>query len=43
MGADGYLYYKLNYDIEVTYYSAYTKYELIHQNVNYGSVAAEYI
>ena len=42
-GADGKMYYQLAYDIEVTYYSAYTKYELIYQKVNYGSVTAEYV
>ena len=43
LGADNFLYYKISFDIEVTFYSAYTKYELIYQNVNYGSVAAEYV
>ena len=42
LGADGRSYYILNIEIEVTHYSAYTKYELIHKNVNYGSVTAEY-
>ena len=43
VGADGALYYKYDYQIEVTHFSAYTKYELIYQGVNYGSVAAEYV
>ena len=43
VGADGVSYYKLSYQIQVTHYSAYTKYELVHENVNYGSVTAEYV
>ncbi|KAL8756092.1 MAG: hypothetical protein Q9184_004603 [Pyrenodesmia sp. 2 TL-2023] len=42
-GADGLNYYKLNFAIEVTFYSGYTTYELIHNNINYGPVAAEYV
>lgn len=43
LGRDGWSYYRLDYEIEVTYYSAYTKYELIYNGVNYGPVAAEYV
>ncbi len=42
-GADRQRYWIISYAIEVTYYSAYTKYELIHDGVNYGLVAAEYV
>jgi hypothetical protein len=42
-GADGCLYYVAAFAIEVTYYSAYTKYELIHDGINYGLVASEYV
>ena len=43
IGRDGNLYYNVDFAVEVTYFSAYTKYELIHGGVNYGSVAAEYV
>ena len=43
MGRDSKLYYKLNYEIEITYFSAYTKYELIYDGYNYGPVTAEYV
>ena len=43
VGADGALYYKYGFEIEVTHFSAYTKYELIYQGVNYGPVTAEYV
>ncbi|KAL8872825.1 MAG: hypothetical protein Q9198_007141, partial [Flavoplaca austrocitrina] len=43
LGADGHAYYKINFAIEITYCSAYTKYELIHDNINYGPVTAEYV
>ncbi|MCJ1427056.1 hypothetical protein MMC29_004959, partial [Sticta canariensis] len=33
-------YYFFSYQIEVTYFSAYTKYELIYDNINYGAVSA---
>lgn len=42
-GADGHKYYPVEFVVEVTFYSAYTKYELIHDGVNYGPVAAEYV
>ncbi|MCJ1471604.1 hypothetical protein MMC13_000244 [Lambiella insularis] len=42
-GADGHDYYCINFQLEVTYFSAYTQYELIHKGRNYGPVAAEYI
>lgn len=40
---NGVHYYKIFFQIEVTYFSAYTKYELIHDNINYGAVSAEYV
>lgn len=43
MGEDGHYYYKISFDVEVTYFSAYTKYELVYNGVNYGPVAAEYV
>lgn len=43
MGKDNQLYYKIEYEIEVTYFSAYTKYELIYKGINYGPVTAEYV
>lgn len=36
-------YYVVDFQVEVTYFSAYTKYELIHDNINYGAVSAEYV
>lgn len=42
-GADGRLYWEIDFSIEVTCYSGYTTYELIHDNVNYGPVASEYV
>lgn len=36
-------YYKVAFQVEVTYFSAFTRYELIHDNVNYGPVSAEYV
>jgi len=43
MGHDGNRYYKVEYSIQMTCYSAYTKYELIYNGVNYGEVTAEYV
>ena len=43
LGADGHAYYKIDFAVEVTYCSAFTKYELIHDNINYGPVTAEYV
>ncbi|KAI4105669.1 MAG: hypothetical protein LQ345_007215 [Seirophora villosa] len=42
-GADGKVYYVIEYAVEISYYSGYTTYELIHDGVNYGPVAAEYV
>ena len=42
-GADGKFYYKLDYEIQVTFLSAYTKYELFYGGENYGLVNAEYV
>lgn len=41
-GADGESWYVIEYEVEITYYSAFTKYELIHEGINYGAVTAEY-
>ena len=43
IGADQQLYYKIVFQVHVTFYSAYTKYELVYDGVNYGQVAAEYV
>lgn len=43
VGADGIMYYKYDIAMQVTHFSAYTKYELIHQGINYGSVTTEYV
>ncbi len=42
-GADEKMYYKIDYQIQITFFSAYTTYELIHDGVNYGQVKAEYV
>ena len=42
-GSDGKMYYVVRYEIEITYYSAFTKYELIYDGVNYGGLTAEYV
>ena len=42
-GADGDMYWKIPFQVEITYYSAYTAYELIHDGINYGAVTAEYV
>ena len=43
MGKDGLLYYKVDFEVQMTCYSAYTKFELIYKGVNYGPVTAEYV
>jgi len=43
VGADGKAYYTIRYEVAIVYLSAYTKYELIYKNVNYGAVTAEYV
>lgn len=43
MGKDGKEYYVVYYDIEMTYYSAHTKYALVYKQVKYDSVTAEYV
>lgn len=40
---NGVPYYEISFQIEVTYYSAHTRYELIYDNINYGAVSAEYV
>ena len=41
-GADGEKYYKISYQIKMTFFSARTEYSLVYQNRPYGSVLAEY-
>lgn len=42
-GKDGKEYYVVYYDIEMTYFSAHTRYALVYKNVKYDSVTAEYV
>ncbi|KAL8797968.1 MAG: hypothetical protein Q9182_007072 [Xanthomendoza sp. 2 TL-2023] len=42
-GKDGRQYYSVHYDIEMTYYSAHTKYAMVYKNVRYDSVTVEYV
>ena len=42
-GADGLAYFLIQFQVEITYYSAYTKFELIYNGKNYGPVATEYV
>ena len=42
-GEDGLRYYSLDYQIQITHYSASTTYELIHDGVNFGEVSAQLI
>ena len=41
-GADGREYYVMNFEIEVTYYSAATEYVLVFQKKRYGKMHKEY-
>lgn len=43
LGKDGKKYYVIYYEIEMTYYSAQTKYCLVYKQVKYDSVTAEYV
>ncbi|KAL8819859.1 MAG: hypothetical protein Q9191_007642 [Dirinaria sp. TL-2023a] len=43
MGKDGRWYYVVYYDIEMTYYSASTKYAMVYKGVRYDSITAEYV
>lgn len=43
VGLDGLSYYIVNYSVQMTCYSAYTKYELVYKGLNYGPVTAEYV
>ena len=43
LGKDGLWYYEIEFSLEITHMSAYTNYELIYDNVNYGPVTAEYV
>ena len=42
-GFNGEMHYYILFDIEITYLSAFTKYELIYDGKNYGPVRAEYV
>ena len=42
-GKDGKMYFVVYYEIEMTYFSACTKYALVHKGVRYDSVSAEYV
>ena len=42
-GKDGRQYYSVHYDIEMTYFSAHTKYAMVYKNVKYDSVTVEYV
>ena len=43
VGKDGKVYFVIYYEIEMTYYSAQTKYALVYKQVKYDSVTAEYV
>ena len=42
-GADGHMYYRVDYEIAIIFNSGDTVYELVHDNINYGRVASEYV
>ncbi|KAK3178857.1 hypothetical protein OEA41_000994 [Lepraria neglecta] len=42
-GEDGEPYYSCSYDVEMTNYSASTKYQMVYKGIRYNSVEAEYI
>ena len=42
-GEDDKLYYRCNFQVEVTHYSASTRYELVYKGVKYDTVEAEYV
>lgn len=42
-GADNELYYNVDFDIEMTCYSASTKFTLIYEGKEYHTVTAEYV
>ena len=42
-GLDDKMYYIIFFEVEVTFFSAYTKYELIYEGTNYGAITAEYV
>lgn len=43
IGKDGELYYRIDYEIHVTHYSASTRYELVYKGVRINTVEAEYV
>lgn len=43
LGEDGDLYYKVNFDIEMTCYSARTGFALIYKGKKYETVTTEYV
>ena len=42
-GKDGKLYYRCDYEVEMTHCSASTRYELVYKGVKYDTVEAEYV
>ena len=42
-GKDGKLYYRCDYEIQVTHCSASTKYALVYKGIKYDTVEAEYV
>lgn len=42
-GRDGNMYYNIECEVQITFYSAYTTYELIYDGINDGLVTAEYV
>ena len=42
-GKDGKLYYRCDFEVEVTYCSASTRYVLVYKGIKYNTVEAEYV
>lgn len=42
-GKDGKLYYRCDYEVEMTHCSASTRYELVYKGIKYNTVEAEYV
>ena len=42
-GKDGKLYYRCDYEVEMTNFSASTRYELVYKGIKYNTVEAEYV
>lgn len=43
IGKDGMKYYRCDFCVEMTTYSASTKYEMVYEGIRYSSVEAEYV